>query len=311
MNTSRRDFLSKAAALSSIAITPLENMFAAAPNIAIPKDFNLIFLATNWGFAGSIDSFCSQVKQDGYVGIEVWWPQNDNEKKELFTALKKHNLSVGFLVGGSDKNPTLHYEQFKKSLEGAAYQQIQQPLYINCHSGRDYFSMEENKPLIDLTTAISEKTGILICHETHRSRMLYAAHVTRKYIENFSKLRLTLDISHWCNVHESLLQDQEETVQLALTRTRHIHCRIGHQQGAQVNDPRAPEWEQAVSKHLEWWDKVITNCVAAEINQMTILTEFGPPNYTPTLPYTHQPIANQWDINLHMKNMLKKRYAKQ
>ena len=42
---------------------------------------------------------------------------------------------------------------------------------------------------------------------------------------------------------------------------------------------------------------------------MTILTEFGPPDYLPTLPYTRQPLANQWDINVFMLKELKKRYA--
>jgi hypothetical protein len=41
---------------------------------------------------------------------------------------------------------------------------------------------------------------------------------------------------------------------------------------------------------------------------MTILTEFGPPDYLPTLPYTRQPVASQWDINVHMMQLLKKRY---
>ncbi len=75
---------------------------------------------------------------------------------------------------------------------------------------------------------------------------MYAAHVTKQYIEKYPELKLTLDISHWCNVHESLLQDQQDTVNKALDRTEHIHARIGHQEGPQVNDPRAPEWDEVV-----------------------------------------------------------------
>jgi len=29
----------------------------------------------------------------------------------------------------------------------------------------------------------------------------------------------------------------------------------------------------------------------------------------PTLPYTQQPLANQWEINVHMMKLLRKRYA--
>ena len=39
------------------------------------KNFELKVLATNWGFGGTIDEYCSKVKKDGYDGIEIWWPQ--------------------------------------------------------------------------------------------------------------------------------------------------------------------------------------------------------------------------------------------
>ena len=69
-----------------------------------------------------------------------------------------------------------------------------------------------------MTVRISKQSGVPVYHETHRSRMLFAAHVARKFIEAKPDLRLTLDISHWCNVHESLLQDQVATVAKALDR---------------------------------------------------------------------------------------------
>jgi hypothetical protein len=43
--------------------------------------------------------------------------------------------------------------------------------------------------------------------------------------------------------------------------------------------------------------------------RLTILTEFGPPNYMPALPYTLQPLADQWAINVYMMKMLRSRYA--
>jgi len=41
---------------------------------------------------------------------------------------------------------------------------------------------------------------------------------------------------------------------------------------------------------------------------LTMLTEFGPPHYLPALPYTLQPVADQWAINVHIKDLLRKRY---
>ena len=121
-------------------------------------------------------------------------------------------------------------------------------------------------------------------------------------------LVLNADLSHWCNVHESFLEDQQETLELALARAGHIHARIGHPEGPQVNDPRAPEWKEAVDNHLEWWDKIIGHKLSRGENTITILTEFGPPDYLPALPFTREPVANQWELNVYMMKMLRARY---
>ncbi|MBY0434254.1 MAG: sugar phosphate isomerase/epimerase, partial [Cyclobacteriaceae bacterium] len=194
---------------------------------------------------------------------------------------------------------------FKVSVEAAVGWK---PLYINCHSGRDHFSYDQNKTFIDLTTELSKRTQVPIYHETHRSRILYSAPVARQFMENLPDLRLTFDVSHWCNVHETLLEDQPETVAMALGRVDHIHARIGHQEGPQVNDPRAPEWKHAVEVHFGWWDQVVAT-KNKEGKVMTFLTEFGPIDYMPAMPYTRQPLSNQWEINTFMLDTLRKRYS--
>ena len=199
----------------------------------------------------------------------------------------------------------IHKSQFQKGVESAI---SLNPVYINCHSGKDYFAFEQNKELVDFTIKRSSESNVPIYHETHRGRMLFAAHISKNFIEKIEGLRLTLDISHWCNVHESLLADQKDTIDLALSRTNHIHARIGHAEGPQVNDPRAPEWADAVKAHFSWWDQVVKRR-RAEGKFVTFLTEFGPPNYLQTLPYTNQPVANQWDINVYMMQLLRKRYS--
>jgi sugar phosphate isomerase/epimerase len=272
------------------------------------KNFELKILATNWGFQGTQDEFLSKVKKEGYDGIEIWWQSDKSKQEDLFAGLKKYQLEVGFLCAGFSANWQEHLEQFKSMTTAAATNKVQRPLYINCHSGRDHFSFDQNKVFIDHTIELSKKTGIVICHETHRSRILYAAPVARQFMEKFPELRMTFDVSHWCNVHESLLQDQQETVNMALERVDHIHARIGHPESPQVSDPRAPEWEEAVKAHLTWWDKVVEKKKQGN-ERLTILTEFGPPDYMPSLPYTRQPLADQWAINVHMLTLLRKRYA--
>ena len=278
------------------------------PAFAMNKNFELKVLATNWGFAGTIDEYCSKVKRDGYDGIEIWWPTEKKNQEELFAALKKNNLEVGFLTAGHESNYPEHFNTFKNMVDAAAKNTVQRPLYINCHSGRDYFSFDQNKTFIEHTLQLAKETGIKICHETHRSRILFAAPVARQYFDKIPELRITYDVSHWCNVSESLLQDQPETVNIALQRVDHIHARIGHPEGPQVNDPRAPEWDETMKAHFAWWDKVV-ELKKQQGDRLTILTEFGPPTYMPTLPYTQQPLADQWAINVHMMQLLRKRYA--
>ncbi len=307
----RRNFMSKTTTLASVGlITSMENLTLQNPlNFEPTAGFSLKIFATNWGFSGSMDAFCAKAKSEGYEGIEVWWNSSKQGQDDLFAALKKHQLEVGFLVGDSNRDAAKNLENFKKNLLEATSQTIQKPTYINCHSGKDYFTYEENKLFINLTTEVNKKTGIPIYHETHRGRMLFAGHIAKNFMDKNPDLRLTLDISHWCNVHESLLSDQPEVVQAALERTGHIHTRIGHEEGPQVNDPRAPEWANAVKAHLGWWDRVVEMKMKAG-EPLTMLTEFGPPSYLPTLPYTQMPLANQWEINVYMMKLMRERYLK-
>ena len=267
----------------------------------------LKILATNWGFEGTLKQYITKVKQEGYDGIETWWPMDEKELNELAELLHANQLQVGFLCGAQDVNYAQHLDFFRKMTEAAATNSLLKPLYINCHSGRDYFSFEQNKSFIDFTTQLSRSTGIKICHETHRSRILFAAPVAREYFEKIPELRITFDVSHWCNVSESLLNNQPETMRMAIERTDHVHARIGHPEGPQVNDPRAPEWKEAVDAHFAWWDKIV-EAKKNKGEQLTVLTEFGPPDYMPTQPYSRKPLADQWAINVHMKDLWKKRY---
>lgn len=273
------------------------------------NEFELKILGTGWGFTGTIDELCGRIKKEGYDGIEVLWPAEKKAQEELFAALEKYELELGLLCAGFDSDYQKHLEEFIAATNEAATQTIRRPLFINCHSGRDHFSYEQNKAFIDHTTRLSRETGITICHETHRARILYSAPAARHYLDTIPELRITFDVSHWCNVSESLLEDQQETLDLALSRTDHIHARIGHPEGPQVSDPRAPEWEPAVRAHLGWWDKIVEAKRKAG-KRLTILTEFGPPDYMPTLPYSRDPLSDQWAINVYMLQLLRERYIR-
>lgn len=311
MPLNRRKFISTTAAMGGAMIAPFSSQNNNKPPFTVPGDFTLKLMATNWGFPGTVDEFCAKAKKEGYDGIEMWWPANKEQQDILFNAIQKHSLEIGFLCGAGDSDFQNHLSQFRSQIDAVTSQQIQRPLYINCHSGRDYFSFDQNMQFISYTIEAGKKSGIPISHETHRSRILFAAPIARHFAETMPGLRVTLDISHWCNVHESLLHDQEATVNMILERVDHIHARVGHPEGPQVNDPRAPEWDAAVKRHIEWWDKVVAFKIKQGIKRLSFLTEFGPPDYLPALPYTRQPVANQWEINVYMMNLLRKRYTNQ
>ncbi len=275
----------------------------------LPADAKLITLAPYWGFKGTVDAFCAAAKKEGYEGAEIYWPPDVAEQQAILAATKKYGLELGLLCRSDEIDPVRHLADFKKVIDGVLSNTVQKPLYINCHTGRDFYRMADGLPLLEAAQVLEKKYGVPVWHETHRSRMFYSAPVTRQYLEKKKDFFLNCDLSHWCAVHETMLEDQEETMKLVLSRTSHIHCRIGHPEGPQVNDPRAPEWKAVVDRHFYWWDEIIKAKLQRGEKMITILTEFGPPTYMPTLPYTRQPVADQWEVNVHMMHMLKDRYS--
>lgn len=279
---------------------------SASPNAekALVNPPDLFFFCSTWGAVSTFEEFCKKAVDAGFDGIETDVPADEKEVGARMEALHKYGLSYIFQYGASETTFDTHLSSYEQGLARVA---ALHPLLINCHTGRDYFNDEQNEALITSAAAIGNAAAVPIVHETHRGRFSFAAHITRKYLSRLPVLSLALDISHWCNVHESMLDDQQEAVSLALSRTGHIHARIGHPQGPQVNDPRAPEWQPIVQQHLAWWDIIVAD-YHAQKKTLTITTEFGPADYLPTLPYTRQPLADQWELNCHMLHLLKARY---
>jgi len=264
----------------------------------------LEFYQTDWGRTDSWDAFCEKTKTSGYDGLETWFPSDEKSQAQLKAALAKYNLKVGFLNG---TNKSLPFEESLKAYtEHFKTLIVWNPAYINCHTGNDFFTFEQNKAFIDAANKVAKENDIPIYHETHRGRFSYNLPDTKKYIQAIPELKMTLDISHWMVVHESLLENQDAELEEVLNRSYHIHARIGHAESPQVNDPEAPEWKKAVDRHMDIWEKVIRKKWKTQ-DVYTVTTEFGPADYMPTLPYTGVPVADQWKANVYMMKVLKQR----
>jgi len=267
----------------------------------------LDILCPHWG-SESLDftAFCRRVVEAGYDGVEISFEPDQMDTLERVAILKDHGLSFVVLHGHTfDIDIDTHVKNFRRRMEWAA---ATSPLFINTQTGRDWFSQEDNERIINVATEVAAATGVRIVHETHRGKFSFCAAVTQRFLLANPELRLAVDFSHWCNVSESLLEDQEAAVSLAIERADHIHARVGFQEGPQISDPRAPENKTALNAHLSWWDRIIEKHRSRGTEVFTITPEFGPYPYMPEQPFTREPAADQWDVNVFMMNLLRERY---
>lgn len=267
----------------------------------------ILFFCPHWGLEQlTLEEAFQKIKDAGYDGVEMAVPFNPEKKHEFLQLLQKYSLK---LIAQQWSATGETFVQYKASFQEHLYHfAAVSPLFINSQTGKDYYSFEQNRELILLAEQISGETGIPIVHETHRGKFSFCAATTRQFLEAIPDFTLAADFSHWCNVSESFLQDQQDTVAIAINRAAHIHARVGHTQAAQVSDPRAPEWQEALNYHLNWWDSIVGKHREQGTKVFTITPEFGPWPYMPALPFTHQPVTSQWEANLYMRNLLKERY---
>lgn len=267
------------------------------------------FFIPRWGNRHlSWADFAKKAKQAGYAGVEANLPAEAEERQEMFSQLEAQSLGwIGQHFETSTADFNEHASQYESRLIALAEAK---PLLINSQTGKDYFTFDQNSALIEIAAGISQQYGIKILHETHRGKFSFCTTSTASYLEKYPDLRITADFSHWCCVAESYLQDQQEILNLAIDRTDHFHSRVGFPGGPQVNHPAAPEWEEALTFHCQWWDAIVQRHLALKASTFTITCEFGPYPYMPQLPFSRQDLSDLWELNLFMKIFLEKRFAK-
>lgn len=273
---------------------------------------NIKYICPFWGCEkDTLEIFIEKVVQSGYDGIEINLPASGIFTNRLGKVIEDiGGDQPGFvcilqqLTTPQNENIDTYIRQMEMRLHELA---ALQPALINSHTGKDFFSFDDNCRAIEAASNITAKTGVRILHETHRGRFSFHAASLVSYLEKFPELELVGDFSHFCVVSESMLQDQQEIIGEIIPHVSHIHARVGSEQSPQVNDPAAPEWQSYLDQFTAWWQQIIDHKRAMGISSITITPEFGPAPYMPSLPFTQHPTTDQWAANTFMMNYLRQK----
>ncbi len=263
------------------------------------------YLCTMWGMDQStLKDSLNLIRDADFDGVEMLVPYKRAERNRLGALLNEIGLDLVAQVRAEGLTVDGQIDSLKNELNRASDLNT---LLTNVHCGKDYWSLAENIRVISSAQKVASKLGIKILHETHRARATFCTSSTMDIIGTLPEIRFTADFSHWCCVHNSLLQDQQDPVNRVIERSDYIHARVGSAISPQITDPRSTGWKEAVGAHVRWWERIAEHHKNNNSEFLPICSEFGPPDYMATLPFTGEPIADQWNINCYMKDMLKER----
>lgn len=251
-----------------------------------------------WGVdhTQGLEHFLTRWQEVGYTVIESAF-RGSPDRAALLRFLKHSGwrwiaqvFSRDFMAGGTVRE---HLDSLRLQIDDCL---DEGPLFFNAHSGSDGWSLAEAEDFFGEALEIERCVGVPVAHETHRMRCLGSPWVTRYLVERFPNLKLTCDFSHWVCASERLLDDCVPIMRLAARHCYHLHARVGHEQGPQVSDPRAPEWQNHLKVHETWWDMVWASQQKRGFELSTLTPEYGPAPYMPVLPYTRTPVVDLADI---------------
>lgn len=245
-----------------------------------------------WGITEEWETLFPRIKELRYDGIEHILP-DEKDRARFRTLLDLYGFGYIAQVVTIGENVAEHIMSFQTVVDQA---RALEPRKINCHSGCDWFSEEEARRFFGEALEYEAKVGIPIAHETHRGRIFYNPWITERMLKVFPQLKLSCDFSHWAVVCERLLETELGILRRCAEQCIHIHARVGYEEGPQVPDPRAPEYQRQVAAHEQWWDLIWNAQQRKGFTESTLTPEFGAPDYLHTLPYTGVPVADLWDI---------------
>lgn len=267
-------------------------MFVTAARYTQVKPMKLLLVRHLWGVTESWETAFPKFREFGYAAVESRLPASP-QRRRFFRLLKEHQLRFIPQVFTDGPDVAGHVRSFQTQVEEALRFD---PLFINAHSGRDSWPEDDAGRFFDRAVEIESQAGVKVAHETHRGRVLFTPWTTARMLERCPALQLCCDFSHWVCVAERLLPDLEPALHKAAAHCLHLHARVGYEQGPQVPDPRAPEYQQHLAAHEKWWRWIWTEQRRRGLKVSTLTPEFGPPRYQHTLPFTDAPVSNLWEI---------------
>ena len=280
---------------------------------------DITFVKTLWGCndiqGNTPDGYVRlfhRIKKDGFKAVEtpIW---KIEDKARFASALTETGLQYVAMINTclpdqvGEHGLNAHIESFNQQVDEAL---TMKPLLINSHSGCDLWPLETSIEFFKHAINIEKEKGVLICHETHRGRILYNPWITRDICRALPSIHLTADLSHFVVVAERVFSDTDKDWKLYLELiakcTRHIHARVGYSQGPQVPDPRAPEYSAAIESHEKWWDIILAS--QPQGSSITVEPEHGTDGYQQRLPFSNIETADIWEINSYLRSRLAKRW---
>ncbi len=277
-------------------------------------------LRSVWSGSQNPVELIKQTVANGFDGIESPIPQTTEERHQLRKLLDEHQLvflaeattgirsrtTNGWWIPSPEKGVKDHLNDLRWSVERAAEMKS---LLVNAMCGYDAWSWQQNLDFFGQALELEQSSGIKIAFETHRSRSLFNPWITRDLLQYFPTLKLTCDFSHWCVVCERFLDSEWAILEQCAERAFHVHCRVGYAQHAQVSDPRAPEYNNALTAHERWWNLIWNAQKQRGMNQITMNPEFLWDGYMQTLPFTEMPVSDVWEITCWMAQRQRQRFV--
>lgn len=270
------------------------------------------FFKTLWGAVGSraphpdFNSVIPAIAAEGWDGvvfalIALEFEPQIGSLDELGMLCRDSGLDLATMIMTEGNDAPDHLASMERELARVG---PLNPHHIVCHGGLDRFDHREAVSFFEGAVTLERDLGIDVAHETHRSRILFTPWATARVLDAVPDINLAVDLSHWMLVAERPLDDELDIIRQAGSHMIHLDARVGYEEGPQVPDPSAPEWETHVAMFDRWWDEAIT--ARTSDAPLVVVPEYGPPPYQQTLPHTGEVTSDLWGTALAERERFKK-----